>query len=190
MEVSLGMFKKILFFNWCGGGGGGVMMMMIKFLPLFWSITLQKCTFLDSCSGPKAGILHNQHAQLARTKSVEWWMTFNTLWTQQMLNILISRLGAHTHTPAALATTLNGLSLRRSKSNLSTPTMHIQASFFFLPSSPFFCLYPSVVGPQPLEMPCMSLSGQQKQQQCGTGYGQTSDLMQPVLPFGKGESEY
>lgn len=61
-----------------------------------------KHTFLNSSSGLKACILHNQHAQLARTESVKWWMTFNTLWTQQMLNILISCLRARTHTPAAL----------------------------------------------------------------------------------------
>lgn len=108
-------------------------------------------------------------------------MTSNTLWTQQMLNILISWLGDHTHY-GSTATALNRLSSRRSKTTTPTPTTRVLSSPPAFITLLVFCLDPSVVGLQALErqailaseLSYMSLSQQKKQ---GSGDGQTPDLL-------------
>lgn len=77
-------------------------------------------------------------------------MTSNTLWTQQMLNILISWLRDHTHTHSGSAAPAHShLSQRRSKTTAlpTTPNTLVPSSPALFTTLLFFRLNLSAVGP-------------------------------------------
>lgn len=116
-------------------------------------------------------------------------MTSNTLWTQQMLNILISWLRDHTHIPAAPLPRLTACA-RGGQKQPPTPSPHCRF-LLLLKSSPFvfFRLSPSAAGPrargrQVILASELSYTSLSKQKQRGAADGQTPDLSERVFPYG------